>query len=97
MDKCYKLHGYPPGYKQKGKFNVNQVSFPQGAAAENPSNASAHCPITKAQCEQLLALFNPGIDQGQNYHVASISTSGSVSSLTTEAHGVPAATGVPFT
>uniref|UniRef100_A0A7N2MV26 Retrotransposon Copia-like N-terminal domain-containing protein n=1 Tax=Quercus lobata TaxID=97700 RepID=A0A7N2MV26_QUELO len=92
VDKCYKLHGYPPGYKQKGKFNVNQVSFPQGAAAEN---ASAQCPITKAQCEQLLALFKPGIDQGQNHHVASVSTSGSVSRLTTEAHGVPAATSVP--
>ena len=92
VDKCYKLHGYPPGYKQKGKFNVNQVSFPQGTDAEN---TSAQCPITKAQCEQLLALFKPGFDQGQKHHAASVSTSGSVSGLTTEAHGVSAATGVP--
>ena len=30
MDKCYKLHGYPPGYKHKGKpnSNANQVSYP---------------------------------------------------------------------
>ncbi|KAK4569110.1 hypothetical protein RGQ29_004487 [Quercus rubra] len=97
MDKCYKLHGYPPSYKQKGKFNANQVSFPQGAAVDNSSNASDHCPITKAQCEQLLALFNPGINHGQNHHAASVSTSGSVSGLITEAHGVPAATGVPST
>ena len=97
MDKCYKLHGYPPGYKQKGKFNANQVSFPQGAAVDNSSNAFDHCPITKAQCEQLLALFNPGINHGQNHHVASVSTSGSVSGLITEAHGLPAATGVPST
>ena len=25
-DKCYKLHGYPPGYKPKGKSSANQVS-----------------------------------------------------------------------
>ena len=25
-DKCYKLHGYPPGYKHKGKASANQVS-----------------------------------------------------------------------
>ena len=25
-DKCYKLHGYPPGYKHKGKALANQVS-----------------------------------------------------------------------
>ena len=23
IDKCYKLHGYPPGYKSKGKSNAN--------------------------------------------------------------------------
>ena len=28
VDKCYKLHGNPPGYKHKGKFNANQVSYP---------------------------------------------------------------------
>ena len=66
VDKCYKLHGYPPGYKHKGKpnFNANQVSYPQGQAVEVPSNASVQCPISKAQCEQLLALFNSGTDQG---------------------------------
>ena len=30
IEKCYKLHGYPPGYKPKGKAganaNVNQIS-----------------------------------------------------------------------
>ena len=25
-DKCCKLHGYPPGYKHKGKAFANQVS-----------------------------------------------------------------------
>ncbi|KAF3973131.1 hypothetical protein CMV_003417 [Castanea mollissima] len=93
VDKCYKLHGYPPGYKHKGKINAsaNQVTYPQGAA-----DASAQCPITKAQCEQLLAFFNSGLvtDQGYNHHAASVSTSGGVSGLATEACGVSAATGV---
>ncbi|KAF3973630.1 hypothetical protein CMV_002967 [Castanea mollissima] len=91
VDKCYKLHGYPPGYKHKGKINAsaNQVTYPQGAA-----DASAQCPITKAQCEQLLAFFNSGTDQGYNHHAASVSTSGGVSGLVTEACGVSAATGV---
>ena len=38
-DKCYKLHGYPPGYKPKGKLSGNQVS----------SNGSfGNCPPTNA-------------------------------------------------
>ena len=64
VDKCQKLHGYLPSYKHKGKpnSNANQVLYPQDNAVEVPSNASAQCPISKAQCEQLLALFNPGAD-----------------------------------
>ncbi|XP_050259928.1 uncharacterized protein LOC126705003 [Quercus robur] len=50
VDKCYKLHGYPPGYKHKWKpnSNANQVSYPQSQAVEVPSNAFAQCPISKA-------------------------------------------------
>ena len=37
VDKCYKLHGYPLGYKPKGKpnANANQVSSKLVANAEN--------------------------------------------------------------
>ena len=99
VNKCYKLLRYPPEYKHKGKpnANANQVSYPQGNVVEVPSNASAQCPISKAQCEQLLALFNSGADQGDNHHVASVSTSGSVSSLTPGAYGVPIVAGVTST
>ena len=99
VNKCYKLLGYPPKYKHKGNpnANANQVSYPQGNVVEVPSNASAQCPISKAQCEQLLALFNSGADQGDNHHVASVSTSGSVSSLTPGAYGVPVVVGVTST
>ena len=47
--KCYKLHGYPPGYKPKGTSNANQVSYDQGALVEHSSLGSVQCPITKAQ------------------------------------------------
>ncbi|XP_075636697.1 uncharacterized protein LOC142608926 [Castanea sativa] len=78
MDKCYKLHGYPPRYKHKGKSNVN----------------ANQCPISKAQCEQLLALFNTRVDFGDNHRAASVSTSGGVSSLFSGAFGVSAIAGV---
>nr|POE86015.1 selenocysteine se-methyltransferase [Quercus suber] len=61
------------------------------------SNAPAQCPISKSQCEQLLALFNSGTDQGSNHHVASVSTSAAASSMISGAAGVTAATGVPST
>ena len=90
VDKCYKLHGYPPRFKHKGKpnSNANQVSYPQGQAVEVPSNTSAQYPISKARCEQLLAFFNSGIDQGTNHHVANVSTSVAVSSMLSGAPGV---------
>ncbi|XP_075666001.1 uncharacterized protein LOC142635805 [Castanea sativa] len=99
VDKCYKLHKYPPGYKHKGKpnSNANQVSYPQGQVVEVPSNAVAQCPIFKAQCEQLLALFNSGHDQGANHLVASVSTSVAVFSMLFGVTGVPAAPVVPST
>ena len=52
IKKCYKLHGYPPGYKPKGKstINENQVSSNLGNVAENASVAANQNPISKAQC-----------------------------------------------
>ena len=37
IEKCYKLHGYPLGYKPKGKstVNANQVSFNLGNVVKN--------------------------------------------------------------
>ena len=33
-DKCYKIHGYPPGYKLKGKnYSANQVAFSPTSSA----------------------------------------------------------------
>uniref|UniRef100_A0A2N9EQW3 Retrotransposon Copia-like N-terminal domain-containing protein n=1 Tax=Fagus sylvatica TaxID=28930 RepID=A0A2N9EQW3_FAGSY len=50
VDKCYKLHGYPPGYKFKNKMHsANQTS----ATGEEP-----HLPFTQVQCQQLLAMLS---------------------------------------
>ena len=62
VEKCYKLHGYPPGYKPKGKNNAsaNQVSSYLSNGVENFTSGGNFCPISKTQCEQLLAFLNSG-------------------------------------
>ena len=77
IEKCYKLHGYPPGYKPKGKstINENQVSSNLGNVAENASVATNQHPISKAQCEQLLAFLTSRIGLGDAHHAANVNTS----------------------
>ena len=47
IEKCYKLHGYPPGYKPKGKpiANANQASFNPG---DNALVTRNQCLISRA-------------------------------------------------
>ena len=79
VEKCYKLHGYPPGYKPKGKqiANANQVTFNPGDGGLVNGN---QCPISKAQCEKLLAFLNSGntgtgSNLGDTHHAANASIS----------------------
>jgi len=55
MEKCYRLHGFPPGYKfTKGKNSVsaaNQVSFVVD------HSVMPQLPITYEQCQQLMNFF----------------------------------------
>ena len=76
VEKCYKLHGYPLGYKPKGKSNANanQVSSKPIANVENFPVAMIQCPISKAQCEQLLAFLNIGGNLGDGHHATTVST-----------------------
>ena len=66
MEKCYKLHGYPPSYKFKGKtHSANQTSVIE----DGP-----HLPFSQAQCQQLLALLSSQASlhpQHQPTHVVS--------------------------
>ena len=50
IEKCYKLHGYLPGYKPKGKNNAsaNQVSSHLSNGSKNFTPGSNLCPISKA-------------------------------------------------
>ena len=44
-EKCFKLHGFPPGFKPKGKnFMVNQVNAQKGYADKD--STAAHFPFT---------------------------------------------------
>jgi len=62
VDKCYKLHGYPPGYKPtrpRMQFSsANQVQDFQSS----PNSSRMSTPplgITHEQCQQLLSLLKP--------------------------------------
>ncbi|XP_057961040.1 uncharacterized protein LOC131153036 [Malania oleifera] len=88
IDKCFKLHGYPPGYKSKWKSSANQVSCPQGTVIENFFQSQIQCPITKTQCEQLLAFLNTGSISNDNHHVANASVCNGLSRLTSGSAGV---------
>ncbi|XP_075499485.1 uncharacterized protein LOC142537893 [Primulina tabacum] len=73
IDTCYKIHGYPPGYKLKGKFPtkpsptvVNQTfgtHVNQTSGTHISSNVDTHSSqnmlqkFDKAQVEQLMAMF----------------------------------------
>jgi hypothetical protein len=73
VEKCYKIHGFPPGYKfNKGKNaspSVHQVSGPQ-------------LPITYEQCQQLINMFKPSISE----HDSSVNQ---VSSFTSKESEIP--------
>ena len=57
MEKCYKLVGFPPGYKQKGKiFVANQVIF-DGENGQSEA-ASSSFPFIVEQCQQLLSMLS---------------------------------------
>jgi hypothetical protein len=57
VEKCYRIHGFPPSYKfTKGKnvpHIVNQVS----------ETTAPQLPITYAQCQQLMEMFKPSISE----------------------------------
>jgi len=57
VEKCYRIHGFPPGYKfNRGKNappSVNQVS----------GCNTSQLPITYEQCQQLINMFKPSISE----------------------------------
>ncbi|XP_065619558.1 uncharacterized protein LOC136063302 [Quercus suber] len=57
VDKCYKLHGYPPGYKFKNKGSQPGQSFANNVTTAE-DHTSEHVALTKVQYQQLIGLLN---------------------------------------
>uniref|UniRef100_A0A2N9IWD4 Retrotransposon Copia-like N-terminal domain-containing protein n=1 Tax=Fagus sylvatica TaxID=28930 RepID=A0A2N9IWD4_FAGSY len=62
VDKCYKLHGFPLGYKTQGKNptanKISLTSFGQTAGVVTNEFSNLQLSQVQAQCEQVLALLN---------------------------------------
>ena len=59
MEKCYKLIGFPPGYKQKGKVSMaNEVSLNGASGQSKAASQLGSFPFTSEQCQQLLSLLS---------------------------------------
>ena len=60
VDKCYKLHGYPPSYKfksTKGQVAATLPPFANNVIASE-DDASGGVSLTKSEYQQLLSLLN---------------------------------------
>ena len=52
MEKCYKLVGFPPGYKQKGKVSMaNQLTLDGDSGQSEVASQSRSFPFIAEQCQ----------------------------------------------
>ena len=61
VDKCYKLHGYPPGYKFKGKGQAFANNF---AISTVDNIVDDNVSLTHTKYQQFLSLLNSQSDFG---------------------------------
>ena len=54
VDKCYKIHGYPPGYKFKNKTQANTVEVSNHGGAMENSTSSSSSNLSTDQIHQLI-------------------------------------------
>ena len=78
IDKCYKIHGYPPGYKFKGKNTSIPHSANQVAVQNSGTETSIAVPAN--QYQQLLALLASHITQNNPVSTEAHDTSNPVES-----------------
>ena len=58
VDKCYKIHGYPPGCKNKGKgHSANQVSLGSNLDNADSMEELTTIALTSSQCHQLMSIL----------------------------------------
>jgi uncharacterized protein YecA (UPF0149 family) len=67
MEKCYKLHGYPPGFQKKSKTVAvaNQASSSISAPLENHDSSQNFSSLAE-QCQQLLNMLNTQVQQASS-------------------------------
>jgi hypothetical protein len=68
MEKCYKLHGYPPGFKFT-KNKTSQQSVPsanQVQEFEPPPSFTPQFPFTPEQYQKILTLINSSASVSEN-------------------------------
>ena len=59
VDKCYKIHNNPPGYKNKGKrHSTNQVSLGSNLDNADSMEELTTVALTSSQCHQLMSILH---------------------------------------
>jgi hypothetical protein len=96
MEKCYKLHGYPPGFQKKSKSIAvaNQVSSSSSALLET-TDSSQNFSSLAMQCQQLLNMLNAQAQQvspSPSPHQAA--TLVTVTQPTSHSHTIPNMAGI---
>ncbi|KAL0009562.1 hypothetical protein SO802_011064 [Lithocarpus litseifolius] len=71
VEKCYKIYGYPPSFRPKGKKStmVHQVNLQDEQVEKNSTSASTSFSFTQEQCQQSLAMLGTQI-QSVNFDFA---------------------------
>lgn len=89
VDKCYKIHGYPLGYKAKGKVRITAMASSSNSAMENEEELTTIA-LTQSQCHQLMSML-------QSASVASSKNLGTHQAATVLSQiSKPASTSNPF-
>ncbi|KAL4353494.1 hypothetical protein GQ457_06G023630 [Hibiscus cannabinus] len=71
-EKCYKLHGYPPGYGSRTKNHVNNP-VNNVVVADSSSTSSAQQSLTSQQCQQLISMLTSQLHAASTAEVSSTS------------------------
>ncbi|KAL4379256.1 hypothetical protein GQ457_02G035690 [Hibiscus cannabinus] len=71
-EKCYKLHGYPPGYGSRTKNPVNNP-VNNVVVADSSSTSSAQQSLTSQQCQQLISMLTSQLQAASTAEVSSTS------------------------
>jgi hypothetical protein len=101
VDKCYKLHGFPPGYKTRGKAPAvaNQTSlsaFGSNAHASTEEISPLQLSQVQAQCEQLLALINNKTLTNSVSNVSNGHHQATANAASSSTFPISSMTGIPF-